>query len=94
MKNSNGYVHCPDCMKEVKSIEGESPRKYARYEFCITDNGFEVSCIRHNKKFYDFNIVEFAEFYLSDENKKARIDKIESPTCSCCGDELASHTSH
>jgi len=64
------YPHCPDCIKEVDNIKGMSPRNYARIEFCITDNGFEVKCIRHEKKFYDFNIVDFCEFYLSENPKE------------------------
>ena len=76
----SGYIHCPDCVKEVNNIEGESPRNYARYEICLTKKGIEASCIRHEKKFYSFDINEFLEFMQreqkADEDKKAEISAV------------------
>ena len=74
--NDYQYIHCPTCLKEfrkLKAVAGKtlermrdnySPKTYARLECAITPTGFEVSCVRHDQKIYEFDIREFMKGYF------------------------------
>jgi hypothetical protein len=68
----HGYIHCPACVKEADNIEGESPRTYARYEVCFSDNTIIISCIRHEKVFWDFDINAFLNFIKQKEQQEVQ----------------------
>ena len=79
--NENAYVHCPTCIEELrdmksalgkkfKDLKENDPRSFARLEFAITPSGFEVSCVRHDQKIYEFDIREFMKGYFENVANK------------------------
>ena len=55
------FYHCRECLDEIcakQSIGDEvSPREYANYEFGVTEKGFQLWCVRHEKNIFGSRFI-------------------------------------